>query len=544
MISTLEMTILIIDKKKCLLTLLVLFLFSFALPANAQMSQSISVSPTIFDMSAEPGRVWNSSIRIINSNPYELRVYIDVTNFAPEGEVGKGKFIPVVPNETKGQTLAEWFNFETKEIIIPPEQTKELSFSITAPESAVPGGHFAAIMVGTKPPESNGEKPMIQTSQIVTSLVFMRITGDINESGRIRSFRTTDWMLDKPQANFELRFENNGNVHIQPQGEIQIKNMWGQIRGVIPVNREMLYGTVLPDSVRKYSFEWTGEWSLADIGRYTAIATLGYGYEARQFDHSETAFWVVPWKIVLIFLLIIFGFLSFMTWAIKAYIRRMLSLAGMNSDLSVHTNAKRVSVSSPIQEGILDLRKRMNDSESFQQKIFNFGGFVKHYKLFFFAIVVIIIFVLLATWYIHNASMSERAYEVTIKQSDGDVSVSSEQLKYDNLINEMHSNDTTATTTVEAQAITLNVINRSGVSGLAAKLRLNLEAAGYTVNTLSTDLGSEEENTVIVYDPAYTDEALALSNLVEGALLSAFVDPINGKASITIYVGRDIENAL
>ena len=31
-------------------------------------------------------------------------------------------------------------------------------------------------------------------------------------------------------------------MHIQPQGDIKIFNMWGQERGVIPVNRQTMFG--------------------------------------------------------------------------------------------------------------------------------------------------------------------------------------------------------------------------------------------------------------------------------------------------------------
>ena len=272
-------------RNKGSLLLLVLFLIVPNYYALAQSALSLSVSPTIFDMSANPTQEWTSTVRVINPNPYELKVFANVVNFRPQGEDGQGRFVPIVEEESKGKSMAEWVDVTREEIIIPAEQTKELPFTITVPEDAPPGGHFAAMLIGTKPPEERSSSQMV-TSQIVTSLLFLRVTGDVNEDGDIRSFRTADRVIEKPEAIFELRFENKGNVHILPQGEIQIKNMWGQERGIIPINRNTLFGNVLPDSVRQYRFSWTGEWSIADMGRYTAIASLAYGEDVRKFSSS------------------------------------------------------------------------------------------------------------------------------------------------------------------------------------------------------------------------------------------------------------------
>ena len=73
----------------------------------------------------------------------------------------------------------------------------------------------------------------------------------------------------------------------------------GQERGIIPINQASQFGNVLPESIRKFTFTWKGEWSVSDIGRYTAMATLAYGSEERQFASAKTYFWVIPVKLLL-----------------------------------------------------------------------------------------------------------------------------------------------------------------------------------------------------------------------------------------------------
>lgn len=515
--------------------------FSHATIVSAQSALSLSVSPTLFEMSANPNQEWTSTVRVINPNPYEISVYTNVVNFAPQGDGGEAKFVPLVKEEASGQTVAEWIDITDKAIVIPAEQTVEVPFVIQVPENAPPGGHYAALLIGTKPPEDDGTV-QVKTSQVVTTLLFLRVTGDVIEDGDIRSFRTTERLLEKPEATFELRFENKGNVHILPQGEIRILNMWAQERGIIPINRVAMFGNVLPENVRKYNFTWTGEWSLADMGRYTAIATLVYGENGRQTVSSETAFWVIPWRALLLTLLILFSFIAVFTWAIKLYIRKMLSMAGVApGETIVSRNTHRISVVAPIEEGMLDLRGQWKETTTWGERLRTVGHFVRQYHIFFVVLLLTICFLGGVYWYINSASESERAYNVTIDGQGNEITISSEEVKYQQ---QKEAAKQPITTVPDADLPLINIVNRSGVTGLAVDLRMKLEEKGYQIVDLSTDIGAVEKNTVIVYDPAYATEALSLSQEVYGALLSAFVSETKSQTPITVYVGQDLENAV
>jgi len=542
MISTLKINKSRVLYKLLFSTLILLVPFFITL---AQSSMSLSVSPTIFDMSANPAQEWTSTVRVINPNPYEIKVFAEVVNFLPDGEAGQGRFVPVIHEESKGQTMAEWVQITKEEIIIPAEQTKELAFTIKVPDEAPPGGHYAAMLIGTRPPKGQGNSQM-STSQIVTSLLFLRVTGDINEDGAIRSFRTEDRIIERPETTFELRFENKGNVHILPQGEISITNMWGQERGVIPINRNSLFGNVLPESVRQYNFSWTGEWSIADMGRYTAVASLAYGDSIRKFSSSETTFWVLPWKAFLLTLILLFSFIYLIAWGIRLYIRRMIAMSGI---LPEHTNypvtpvktKTKVSVVAPIEAGMLDLRQRWEDSTGLADKLKSLLKLVARYKAFFVILASIIAFICIIFLYIKAASISERSYNVTIDGVGGSQSLSSEEIIYQERKKEIiETNESDSRQNLPK----VKIINRSGRSGLAADLSIRLENNGYEIVSIENDLGADEKNTVIVYEPDESESAFALSQLIYGALLSAFEGKENQQSDITIYVGSDLENAV
>lgn len=502
-------------------------------------SQSLSVSPTIFEMTADPRQDWQSSLRVINANPFELRVYTEVQNFKPLGEGGASEFIPIVDDPEGPSTFAEWIEVPSEAIVIPPEQTVQIPIKISLPDNAPPGGHYAAILVGTRPPESNTDQSRVETSQVVSSLLFLRVAGDINEQGNIRSFRTTNKLLDKPQAQFELRFENKGNVHLQPQGEITITNMWGQERGVIPVNQRTLFGNVLPNSVRNFSFTWTGEWSISDIGLYTAEATLAYGENDRQFASGRTTFWVIPWRIVTGVILSILLLFYVSSWLIRLYIRRMLKMAGVTPTHSIvkeHatvTPHRKVSVVAPIEAGILDLRSRFEQREDDESRIKVVITFVQNYKLFFIGAAIFLFVIYSLVWYFQNAFVSERSYEVEIQTLKEDVIINSEQIEFEQLVRER-------SLTLPAGEVKIAVVNRSGISGAAARRSVQLIELGYVVSEVSTEFGSIESRTVIVFDPKFEDEALALSEELDNALLSAYQNRNVDQPIIAVYLGADL----
>jgi hypothetical protein len=166
--------------------------------------------------------------------------------------------------------------------------------------------------------------------------------------------------------------------------------------------------------------------------------------------------------------------------------------------------------------------------------------YVNQYKLFFTALLAVIIFMYLAVIFILSAATNERAYEVTIEGVNANVELNSEQIKY----NELLESVTVESSSVQRDFPAIRVVNRSAVNGLAARLRYDLEVNGYRVGELSNELGTSEEKTVIVFAPEYDEQALELSNFIGETLLSSFNEATDSEYPITVYVGSDIDNTI
>ncbi len=524
-------------------------LFLLPLLVNAE-GLSFSITPTIFDMAAMPGQSWTSAVKVVNNNPYELTVYATPVNFEPRGEHGHGSFVPLDPSATAGTTLAEWMSVSNQAIVIPAESSVAVPVGIQVPADAAPGGHYAAIMIGTKAPDT-GDGFQIKTSQIIASLFFLRIAGDVVEKGEVRTFRADHRFTGKPEMSFSVRFENEGNVHLVPQGEIVIRNMWGKERGIIPINRETNFGNVLPQSLRLFTFSWRGEASLLDIGRYQADLTLAYGQDGRKFVTRSATFWVIPLKPVLIF----FGSFALAIWfitrSVRAYVRYMLRMSGIDPNQSevsrsrpryvLHEGDVRiertVSVQAPVQAGIRDLKDRLRGARVLLDVPRVLVSFVKAYPRFFLSALGFVILLTGLGWYVVSVTTDRRDYEVTIDGATP-VTISSEEIMQDRTPGVVPAAIDTIATTSEL-AYELAVVNAASTPGLGGVVADKLTAEGYTVTDLRAELGEEKKRSVIVYDPSLETEALLISEALGGVILSAFTNETAEKPGITIYLGND-----
>ncbi len=377
-------------------------------------SLSVTVTPPLYQLTISPGDSWTSTLKIINSNPYDVTFYAQIADMQANGEEGRSKFIPVL-NAPKGSevntfTLARWIKISPDPIFVRAGASQELQFNVAIPQNAEPGGHYAAILVGTQPLDGNTTGSQLKVSSFVSSLMFVRVKGDVIEKGRIREFITAQQLYQTPQADFLLRFENIGNTHVRPQGDMTIYNMWGKERGKISVNQESDFGNVLPKTIRKFEFSWEGERDIFDIGLYSAAVTLAFGENGKQNVTARTFFWVVPVVPVAVGLSVILIFVLVLIWLIRRYIRRALELEqkrfgqyqASSSPTQTQVRAPTITktLMQPIKEGVIDLRSVAGGKKSAVAAVSNVsalqnpktaGQFLKKYRLFWLFVVILIL---------------------------------------------------------------------------------------------------------------------------------------------------------
>lgn len=297
---------------------------------------ALTISPPVMELESNPGQEVNEIIKLFNETDSQVVVYPTLANFKAVGEEGQPGFLE--PTEITDYSLAAWIEIDKDPIQLAQGERKEIPFTVNVPLEAEPGGHYGAIFFGTQPPQSAEERTVIGVAGQIGSLVLLRVAGEIREEGQLLEFGIKDgkkYFTFLP-VDFYWRFENLGNVHLKPQGEILIKNLFGGISARIDVNKPKIgtSGNVLPETIRHFEDSWVGRenqdygqgfWERLKqekenfaFGRYRADLTLDYGTQGKKVQAS-VVFWVFPWHLMLVFGLGFVILISLLIIGIKRY---------------------------------------------------------------------------------------------------------------------------------------------------------------------------------------------------------------------------------
>lgn len=280
---------------------------SLALVMGITAANALTISPPLMEIDAKPGEVINETIKVIGETEDAGLFYPSIANFIAQGEEGNPAFLE--DEETK-YSLASWIEIDSTAFALEKHERRVVPFTIRVPKNASPGGHYGVIFFSTQqPPVAGEQRTALGVTGKLGSLILVRVAGDIKEEGRIVEFDTVDKkkFYNRLPIDFITRFENTGNVHLKPQGEIKIENFFGKQTEKLSINEERR--NVLPESIRKFSAAWEKEETapakkadfLAELekekknfalGRYKAILTLG------EYGESVKNIWIIPWRLL------------------------------------------------------------------------------------------------------------------------------------------------------------------------------------------------------------------------------------------------------
>jgi hypothetical protein len=311
-------------------------LFGLALAALLPRGvDALTLSPPFVDYSLNPGDTVVDTMKLYNESQSDVTLYPYAANFeAGEGETGVPQFYPA-DEDRGGIGLAEWIEFSSDPIVVKSGERANLVFTVNVPNDAQPGGHYGTIIVSTQAPEDLAGK--IGLHPEMGELVLIRVSGEVKEAGGIAEYGLENpkpWYNHLP-VDFYLRFENIGNTHLRPVGNILIKDWLGRQAAAITVNDGMK--SVLPRSVRRFEAGWKNldlneemggwerEWRNFALGRYTARVVLNYGQATNQVVTQEVTFYVWPWRLMLAFGGAIVLTVALIWLGLRAHNRRLIN---------------------------------------------------------------------------------------------------------------------------------------------------------------------------------------------------------------------------
>ncbi len=324
------------------LMLLLILLPQISSAQSNAATAGIGISPAIIEKPADPNTVLNETINVKNLSAVTQTYYIFTRDII--GVEGGGTPVFAEDGQEKtGYEMSEWIGLGVTEVNLEPDQEVGVPVTITVPEFATPGSHFAGIFVSMDPPKmrSVGASVAYQVANIVS----IRVAGDVVEDAAIRQFSTGNYIYGSSNIDFQARIENQGSTLIRPIGPLEIHNMFGKKVAMQTFNESK--AAVFPGAERTFDLIWEDEGP--GFGRYEAVLTLVYGESGQQATISSTvSFWILPANIILPAL----GVLAFILLATyisaKLYIRRKLQYAEMGGSRRIMRRKRNGGMSAAV----------------------------------------------------------------------------------------------------------------------------------------------------------------------------------------------------
>jgi len=278
--------------------------FGYLLPVFAQQSDQvgITVSPITDEFTIKPGQVISREILVVNPTGKVATLYPVALDFNTDNDNGLPVFFPN-ENVNRGYSLSNWISFDRQFIRIADNEEEKVAVTISAPEDAEPGGHYGAVLFSTKKPElTETGKAKIGVVGLVGTLYLASVPGKIVDRLEIDSFSLPSIAFAPPIAS-KISFNNSGNIHQKPTGEITVKNWSGNQTTILGINEGK--GNVLPNSRRSFEQSWNFP-SLTSFGYYTYTATITYGENLNILTATKKIF-VLPYWVIILLLVVFMG---------------------------------------------------------------------------------------------------------------------------------------------------------------------------------------------------------------------------------------------
>ena len=309
--------------------------------SNANAAQGMQISPPRVELNAAKGKTYKIVITVTNVTASDLVYTTAIADFNAANETGS-PHIFVNSKLPVTASIRTWVD-TIPEFTLKGRKSKVLTMQVAIPDNAEPGGHYGVIKFSGTAPEL--ESTGVGLSASAGVLMFIRVDGAITEKATLASFYTSATQTGKQSSFFEnspiwfiTRIKNEGNIHVKPVGDIEVRDMFGGLVTNFPVNKDK--ANALPSSIRRFDeAKLDKSWM---IGQYTANLTLGYGTTGQAIT-STIKFWVIPYKIILAALLVLITLIYILTRLIKVYNRHIIEKAKNENKKKTKKRHKKTS---------------------------------------------------------------------------------------------------------------------------------------------------------------------------------------------------------
>lgn len=263
--------------------------------SKAHSISGVTISPAFQQITVgQNGDSKDGQIKLTNNTGEPLEFSISATDFGSLDETGGVAFIGKDQKSLDYRYgLTSWLTLQQDRVVVDPNTTKTVPFTINNQESMAPGGHYGAIMVT---PTQTGQDPSkVDINQILTSLLFVKKQGGEVYKLGLQDVSVRHNLFSAPSM-VSLRFQNAGNVHVIPRGVLTVTDPRGiEVKqGVINDGSAI----ILPQTFRQLKAPLVDLGNAWMPGRYHLSIAYRYEGESSLQYYNNTFYYINGWYVI------------------------------------------------------------------------------------------------------------------------------------------------------------------------------------------------------------------------------------------------------
>ncbi len=233
--------------------------------AGTAFAFSVSVDPPSVWTSVRPSSSASGTIIVENSGSST----INVKAYAQDWAFAKDRSKIFKRPGTTALSCSRWITLFPSTFSLDPGKSQQVSYSITAPETAS-GGYCSVIFFESRDADTGNTKTsnMILAGRIGT-IVYLDIAGRSKKSASIINMSAPKTRKGKP-ITLGISLRNEGDTILSPEGNVIISDETSRVWAKMDINKFC----ILPGETLPLKTEWKA--GLRE-GQYNVIVTLDYG---------------------------------------------------------------------------------------------------------------------------------------------------------------------------------------------------------------------------------------------------------------------------
>jgi len=299
-----------------------LWLPSRAMAAPADGDFNLQVTPSPLVATVDPGTKTQLELKVHNQGTGVENLKIEARAFSVSSNSTNISLLDTAP-----PAIGSWISFSNPTFTLLPGQWFSEEITLALPKNAGFSYSFALVISRQNETAASGSGRLIQGSLAVFTLI------NVNRQGAtanlaVTNFRASKSLYEYLPALFSITFRNKGNTILQPYGNLFITRS-GSRNTLAALSVNANKGYVLPGITRTFTTPWAngfpvyetvsnpdgsatqkltwnwGQLSSLRIGHYTAHLVAVYNQSGRDIPiEGEVSFWVIPWRILALLLVI------------------------------------------------------------------------------------------------------------------------------------------------------------------------------------------------------------------------------------------------